>query len=260
MNNKTTIIFTRNEDEKINNNLFLKAKKEKYFYVLLNFGKKIKSKNNRIINCKKKYVNSILEKIIFSRKSEYFMFVNISADEIFLKDTVEKSFWYFEKYKEKAGVIDFVTSCNCFHQLISEEVRFYPSLFYNLYKTFILNKFYFTVKKNVLVESLKNKIPTKIFKESIEYLLSFICFYKKLLICKDTTFRILLDNNMENKLKKNSSLFNLNEHFFQKYTNFYFILFFEILVFIIWKIPSVDFTYSTKSIGILKPIIKKKLK
>lgn len=260
MNNKITIIFVRNEDEKINNNLFLKAKKEKYFYLLLNFGKKIKSKNKRIINCKNKYINSIIEKIIFSRKSEYFMFVNASADEIFLKETVDRSFWYFEKYKEKAGVIDFTTSCNCFHQLISEEVRFYPCLFYNLYKTFILNRFYFTIKKEILLESLKNKILTSFFKDKIEYLLSFICFYKKLLICKDTTYKICLDNKIKKQLMELNPLFVFNEKFFNKYIKFYFIIFVEILVFIIWKIPSVDFNYSSKSIGILKPILKKKLK
>ena len=112
MKSKITVIFVRQNNEKINKNLFKKAKENNLFYLLLNFGRKIISDNRRVINNKKKYINSLFEKIIFSSNSSYFLFVNASADEKYLTGTIERTIWYFEKYGEKAGGIDFTTSCS----------------------------------------------------------------------------------------------------------------------------------------------------
>jgi hypothetical protein len=260
LKSKITVIFVRQNNEKINKNLFKKAKENNLFYLLLNFGRKIISDNRRIINNKKKYINSLFEKIIFSKNSSYFLFVNASADEKYLTGTIERTIWYFEKHGEKAGAIDFTTSCSFLYHPATEEPRLFPFLSYNLNKTFILNKFYFAVKKEVLSELISHKVESSFFKEKIEYLVSFICFYKKLLVCKDTTYKILLDNNLKKELKKSKSVFELDKKMFERYTNFYYVLFIETLIFIVWKIPSIDFTSSSKTIGILNPILKKRLK
>ena len=262
MNKKISIIFVRFLDEKINKNLFSVCKKENINFYFLNFGKKIITKKKKIFNVKQKFMNNILKKIYFYKNPEYFMFINVSADEKYLTETIERVFWYYTKFKQKAGIIDFTTSCSNFYQIISEEPRFYPCLYHNLYKTFVANTYYFAVKKEIFLEAISKKIETSFFKTSFEFLMSFICFYKKYLICKDTTYKITLDNKKIKKtMKKNKSILYLKEKYFEKYTRFYYILFMEILVFIIWKIPAISFTFSSKSLGLLKPILKiKKLR
>ena len=257
--NKISVIFVRYFKEKINNKLFKLSKENNLNFFLFNFGEKLKTNKKRIFNIEEKFINKILEKVVYNKKSEFFLFVNVSASEIYFLDSLKRIIWYYEKFKEKAGVIDFTTSCTNFRQIIFEEPRLYPLMYNNLYKIFVANSFYFAVKKDILIESLSKPIQTKFFKGYFEYLASFICFYKKYLICKDTTYKIVLDNKkLKYTLKRNQSIMNIDKKHFEQYINFYFILFLEILVFIVWKIPSINFDTSTKTIGVLKPILKLK--
>ena len=257
MLDKTMIIFLRNEKEKINKNLLYVCKNNKINFLFLNFGKELNCKNKKLINVKSKYMNKLLERIAFKKTHKQFLFVNISADEKYLLDTIERTSWYYEKYKEKAGIIDFTTSCSAFKQIITEEPRFYHKINCNLYKTHATNTYYFAISRVILFEAFSKKVETCFFKKKFEYLFSFICFYKKLFICKDTTFKILLDNkNLSRQMKKTINVFELEEKYFGKYINFYFILFLEILIFIVWKIPCVSFNESSKNLSILRPILK----
>ena len=257
--NKISVIFVRYFKEKVNYKLFKLCRENNINFFLFNFGKNIKSKKKRIFNIKNKFVNKNLEKVVYSKKKEFFIFVNVSSNEIYFLDSLKRTTWYFNKFKEKAGIIDFTTSCTNFKQIIFEENRLYPLMYNNLYKIFVANSFYFAVKKEILIEALSKPIQTKFFKSHFEYLVSFICFYKNYLICKDTTYKIVLDNKkLKHTLKRNQSIMNIDRKHFEQYVNFYFILFLEILVFIVWKIPSINFNYSTKTIGLLRPILKKK--
>ena len=261
MINKLAVIFLREKNEKINKNLFSLCKNKNINFYFLNSGLPLKHKKKKIFNLRNyKTVNSIFEKILDYKKPNYFLFVNVSADEKYFLEIIQRVFWYFEKFKFKSGVIDFSTSCNSFKQVIKDEPRIYPYIHYNLCNTFLVNKFCFAVKREILTEIFSKKIKTNLFFEKIEYIISLICFAKKLLICRDKTYKIVLDNEKILKmfLKQKESI-TFDENGFFDFSNPYYLPFVEKLLFIVYRLPHVEFNFANKTINILNPILKKKL-
>lgn len=262
MTNDLAIIFLREKNEKINKNLFFLSKKNNLNFYLINSGFPLRTNKKKIFNTKNyKTINSIFDKILNYKKPKYFLFINVSADEKYFLETIQRLFWYFEKFKFKSGVIDFSTSCNNFKQTIRDEPRIYPYIHYNLCRTFLVNKFYFAIKREILTEIFSNKITTKFFSEKIEYVISLICFSKNLLICKDKTYKIVLDNKkiLKNFLTQKESI-RFNENKFFDFSNPYYLPFVEKMLFVVYRLPHVEFDFPNKTINVLNPILKKKSK
>jgi hypothetical protein len=260
MKNNLAIIFLREKNEKINRKLFFLSKSNNFNFYFLNSGIPLKHKSKKIFNLKNyKTINGIFEKILNYKKPNFFLFINVSADEKYFLEIIQRSLWYFEKFKFKSGAIDFSTSCNHFKQIIKDEPRIYPYIHYNLCNTLLVNKFCFTVKREVLIEIFSNQLKTKIFNQKIEYIISLICFTKKLLICKDKTYKIVLDNEKILKLfLKQKQMIVFNEKKFFDYTNPSYLSFIEKMLFVAYRIPHVDFNFSNKTLNVLIPILKKK--
>lgn len=262
MKDSLAIIFIRENNEKINRKLFSLSKDNNLNFYFLNCGFPIKHKSKKIFNLEKhKTVNNIFEKILSYKKPSFFLFINVSANEKYFLEIIQRSLWYFEKFKFKSGAIDFSTSCNNFKQTIKDEPRIYPYIHYNLCNTLLVNKFCFTVKREVLIEIFSHQVKTKVFNQKIEYIISLICFTKKLLICKDKTYKIVLDNERILKLfLKQKEMIVFNEKKFFDYSNPSYLSFIEKMFFVAYRVPHIDFNFSNKTLNVLVPILKKKSK
>ena len=261
MINQLAVIFLRERKERINKKLFSLSKENKINFYFVNSGEPIKTKKKKIFNLKEyKVVNQIFEKILNHKKPNFFIFINVSADEKYFLEIIQRTFWYFDKFKFKSGAIDFSTSCNNFKQVIKEEPRIYPYIHYNLCNTFLINKFCFAIKREILTELLLKKIKTKTFKEKIEFIVSLICFSKKMLVCRDKTYKIILDNKKIAQffLKQKESI-KFDEDGFFNLANPNYLPFIEKMLFIVYRLPHIEFNIPNKTLNVLVPILKKKL-
>lgn len=253
---KIKFIVFRMPNEKINYKLlkFLKTKKINFFY--LNLGKnKMKSKRIKIVNYKDQFLKELFIRIL-SQKEDLCFFIHNEFNS--LKDIgylIKKSKWYFQKYHNEAGILDFNLTFSKYFYFSDKLVN--NNKFYGLNMITCPDPRCFVVKRDVLSNFMDFEIITKNFGRGFEIFLAFFCYYNKLLVCRDISKKI--------KLKFDSDKFktllatSLKNTKYEKKLN----------IFIENISASVYFNYETngnvyynkgpkKLLGFLRPILNKK--
>lgn len=242
--------------EKLNKKLIYFMRKYKIKFCILNFGKKIK--NKKVINYKSKDIKELFIRILNQKEELCFFLYNEfdSYKDIFY--LIKKSKWFFGKYNEKAGMLDFNLNLSKYYHFYDKSFSCYNK-FYGLNEVRCVDPRCFVFKKQIIDSFLNFYIDTKCFGHGLEIFLSFFCYSKKLMVCRDISRKIFLKNN----LSKFNTYLKIDErnnfHYLVKKFN----VFMENISNIVY------FNYETnqdsffnqgprKLIKLLKPILKKK--
>lgn len=184
----------RIDKENINKKLIAFFRKHKIKFCYLNFGKKTNEDNVKIIKYKSDNLKELFIRIL-NQKEELCFFLHNDFDSY--KDIIymiNKSKWYFKKYPN-AGILDFNLN-------LSKYYHFYDISFTNYNKFYGLNDIKcpdprcFVFNKEILTDHINFYIEKTNFARGLEIFISFFCYLKGKMVCRDICRKIKFVNNL----------------------------------------------------------------